>query len=147
MTDQTTAIRGAAGPDASRLALRFARILDDVQYKDLRFEIRVEGDRCFLRVAWHGRDSEDGALKMHYGRWWYLSGHMTRSEVVQTAFKAVMTWEEHETREAFLYRGAAVMAPHFDIDMLAALMTGDRGGLQSRRSDSGKVVNDGNCGD
>lgn len=53
-----------------------------------------------------------------YGRKWRLSPHMTKSEVVQTAFKAVLTFEEHEARENFRYRGRAVFGPHIDVDAL-----------------------------
>jgi hypothetical protein len=59
------------------------------------------------------------------GRKWFLSEHMTRSEIVGTAFKAVLTAMEHETREQFTYRGQAVFGPHIDVDRLALLLTGD----------------------
>jgi len=44
--------------------------------------------------------------------------HMTPSEVVQTAFKSVLTAEEHEAREAFRYRNEAIFCPHFDVEAL-----------------------------
>jgi hypothetical protein len=46
---------------------------------------------------------------------------MTRSEVVQTALKAVLSAEEHEARERFLYKGKAVFGPHFDVDVLHSI--------------------------
>lgn len=52
------------------------------------------------------------------GRKWYLSPHMTKSELVATAFKAVLTFQEHEAREQFTYRGRRVFGPHIDIDAL-----------------------------
>jgi len=55
------------------------------------------------------------------GRKWFLSEHMTKSEIVTTAFKAIMTAVEHETREQFLYRGASIFDPHYDVDCLHAL--------------------------
>lgn len=55
------------------------------------------------------------------GRKWMLSGFMTDGEVVQTAFKAVLTALEHEARELFLYRGVSVFDPHYDIDKLVEL--------------------------
>jgi hypothetical protein len=45
---------------------------------------------------------------------------MTRSELVQTAFKAVLTSIEHEAREQFTYKGARVFGPHFDIEALVS---------------------------
>jgi hypothetical protein len=52
------------------------------------------------------------------GRKWKLSFHMTRSEIVQTALKAVLTAVEHEVREQFLYRGKPIFGPHLDVDRL-----------------------------
>jgi hypothetical protein len=46
---------------------------------------------------------------------------MTTSEIVQTAFKAVMTSQEHIAREFFTYRGKQVFGPHFDVEKLADL--------------------------
>lgn len=56
------------------------------------------------------------------GRKWYLSEHMTESEVVMTALKACLTFEEHEAREAFRYRGAAVAGPHLNVVDLVELI-------------------------
>ena len=41
--------------------------------------------------------------------------------MIQTAFKAVLTAEEHETREAFRYKGQAIFAPHYNVEALVAL--------------------------
>lgn len=54
-------------------------------------------------------------------RKWLLSRHMTPSELVQTAFKCVLTSIEHETREQFTYKGAAIFGPHFDVERLVLL--------------------------
>lgn len=53
-----------------------------------------------------------------YGRKWRLSPHMTKSEIVLTAFKAVETAMEHEVREAFRYRDRRIFGPHIDVDEL-----------------------------
>lgn len=53
-------------------------------------------------------------------RKWYLSRWMTESELVQTAFKAALTAEEHECRERFTYRGNRIFNPHISV---RALMT------------------------
>lgn len=63
-------------------------------------------------------------------RKWVLSSHMTRSELVQTAFKCVLTSVEHEARELFRYRGTAVFGPHFDVEQLHELCK--RGALEVR---------------
>ena len=61
-----------------------------------------------------------GAPQLQRTRKWLLSAHMTRGELVQTAFKCVLTSMEHEAREQFTYRGAPIFGPHFDVDELAA---------------------------
>ena len=46
---------------------------------------------------------------------------MTKSEIVQTAFLAVLTAAEHEIRETFKYHDAAIFGPHFNVDRLVTL--------------------------
>lgn len=53
------------------------------------------------------------------GRKWALSPHMVTSEVVRTAYFAIMQAEHHEIDEKFTYKGAAVYNPHMDLDALA----------------------------
>lgn len=89
---------------------RVREVLDRITYagqKPLRVG-KTEG-AWFLQVRLLG----------HPGRKWMLSEHMTDSELVQTAFKACLAWEEHECRESFLYRGQRVFGPHFDVDVLS----------------------------
>lgn len=50
-----------------------------------------------------------------------LSPNMTKSELVQTAMKAVLAAEEHEAREHFRYRGKCIFGPHIDVDGLLAV--------------------------
>jgi hypothetical protein len=93
-------------------------ILRDVKYKDWRFDV-IEGEGVFFLQVWF--DAEDlvtGELDIQRGRKWYLSSFMRKSEVVMTAFKAIMTAEEHEVREGFRYRGRRVFSPHISIDAL-----------------------------
>lgn len=52
------------------------------------------------------------------GRKWLLSNHMTESEVVMTAFKALLTAEEHEARERFTYRARRIFGPHINVNRL-----------------------------
>lgn len=53
----------------------------------------------------------------HYtGRKWHIEKDATRAEIVRTALKAALTWQEHETRELFTYRGKPVEGPHFEVD-------------------------------
>ncbi len=59
-------------------------------------------------------------MKQH-GRKWRISRYMTASEIAQTAFKAVITSQEHIAREFFTYRGANVYSPHYDVERLFEL--------------------------
>lgn len=76
----------------------------------LYLQVRFRAD-CVLT----GEDEEQ------HGRKWLLSTYMTPGEVVQTAFKAILTAQEHEAREQFRYMGVSVFNPHFDINRLVAL--------------------------
>lgn len=95
-------------------------VLDEVQYKDWEFFVFPLGDgeadsKAFLRVQFMA----DG--KVQKGRKWLLSSHMTKSEIVQTAMKAVLTALEHEAREEFTYKGETIFGPHFDVEALCEL--------------------------
>ncbi|MBM3797289.1 MAG: hypothetical protein FJW31_25315 [Acidobacteria bacterium] len=52
------------------------------------------------------------------GRWWLVNPTDSESDVIRTAFKAAITWEEHEPRERFRYKGTAFFGPHFDVERL-----------------------------
>ena len=86
---------------------RVRALLGDISCGDLRFVV----DAMRLRV-------ERGATGGLSGRWWLIEPGVSESDVVRTAFKAAITWEEHELRERFLYKGAAVFGPHIELDRL-----------------------------
>lgn len=99
-------------------------IVAEIRYKDWNFDV-IEGPNTFydwpsnplLRVRF--RDPITGNTQK--GRKWVISYHMTKSEVVLTAFKAVITAEEHEARELFRYRGSKIFNPHIDVDKMVEL--------------------------
>lgn len=96
-----------------------ANILSEVTYKDWRIRLKEDGNlRPYLQVSFLAEDMESGTIEEQRGRKWYLSQFMTKSEVVATALKAVLTAEEHEARESFRYKGRAIFGPHFDVDAL-----------------------------
>lgn len=88
--------------------------------------VRVEADLFDNAVSDHAL----GEVRQN-GRWWRLSRHMTDGEVVQTAFKAVLTFMEHETRESFKVDGLPVMQPHWSLEALVS-MAQDRDQTQER---------------
>ncbi len=100
--------------------VEFTAILSQCKYKHWEFEVHEIGSsgETWLQLSWVGPDTDTDEYAELKSRKWKLSPFMTKSEVVQTAFKAVMTAEEHETREAFKYRGRSVFGPHLDVDTL-----------------------------
>ena len=103
----------------------FEAILALVTYKDWTFYVEERPSdepslpTYYMQVRFPDADLVTGQIETQHGRKWILSRHMTRSEVVATAFKAVMTAEEHETREKFRYRKRMVYGPHIDVEALA----------------------------
>jgi hypothetical protein len=103
----------------------FESYLEEVRYRDWDFNVHMDGERAYLQVGFWDYDAtlppEERVEKSYQQcRKWFLSPHMTKSEVIQTAFKAILSAEEHETRERFTYRGKAIFGPHFHVDALAA---------------------------
>ena len=98
--------------------------LDNTKYT---FFVNTDGrGALYLQASYYEPDTVTGAIEQQFTRRWFLSPEMTKSELVQTAFKLVMTSSEHRTREAFKYQGEAVFNPHIDIDALVALSKENR---------------------
>lgn len=106
--------------------VRIGHLLDQITYKDWAI-IVAESDpgRYYLQTRFAAPDNSTGEVESWSGRKWQLSTHMTDSEIVQTALKAVLTAEEHEAREKFLYRGRAIFGPHIDVGRLWELTEGE----------------------
>lgn len=79
----------------------------------------------YLQARFDAPCTTAGDMQPQSTRKWLLSPHMTRSEIVQTAFKCVLTAVEHEAREGFRYRGQCIFGPHFDVEALVALRKAD----------------------
>ena len=87
----------------------------DLAYKDWQFRVDKDGiGLWFLQVVVTGFDATTDEPIRWSGRKWRLSMHSTRSEIVQTALKAVLTAEEHEARERFLFRSRPIFSPHLN---------------------------------
>ena len=74
-------------------------------------------NKVYLQWSFSSQDYtvEDRCIKPWTSRKWYLSEHMTESEIVQTALAAAIMAEEHETREAFTYMGKHIFNPHISL--------------------------------
>lgn len=101
--------------------MNVTQVLSNIQYKDWTFIVKED----YLQVAFMSPCAVTGELVEQRGRKWRLSSFMTKSEIVSTALKAVLTAEEHEAREQFKYKSKAIFGPHFDVDKLADLCDTD----------------------
>ena len=93
---------------------RLTKWVAEVSYREWKFVVRQDRDNIggdpYLQLETH----------LWKSRKWKLSPWMVKSEVINTCFKAVMTAEEHEIREAFNYRGVPIYGPHYNVDALVA---------------------------
>jgi hypothetical protein len=100
--------------------------VDDCKYRVDGWTLFV-GQRAtgeiYLQIHMVQPCTKTGHVQSWTGRKWPLSQFMTRSEIVQTVFKAVMTAIEHEARERFHYRGRPIFGPHYDVDKLWSMAT------------------------
>lgn len=108
--------------DFLRFRDRAREVLARVRFPKFRFVVRGIGvTDTFLQIECAGTCNVTDEDLEWKGRKWLLSRHMTDGEIVQTAFKAVLTALEHEAREQFSYRGACIFDPHYDIERLVEL--------------------------
>ena len=97
-------------------------IVDLCRCMEYTFVVLEDGRGAwYLQASYHDSDVITGKSELQLTRRWFVSPEMTKSEIVQTAFKCVMTSMEHRAREWFLYRGRSVFGPHYDVDALHAI--------------------------
>jgi hypothetical protein len=105
---------------------RLKETLDKVSYPGLSFQLVSEDNTYQLRVQCLGTCNVTGEPMQWFGRWWRLSPHMIPTEIVLTAFKAVLTALEHEAREQFTYKGVAVLDSHIDVEELVRIRSEEK---------------------
>jgi len=104
----------------------FEAIVDKIQYKDWRIRIGQNEEHFFLQILFDAPDNHTSVIEEQRCRKWQLSVHMTVSEVVRTAYKAVVGAEEHEIGEHFTYKGELIFNPHVDVETLVDIINRDR---------------------
>lgn len=97
------------------------RLLHSIKFKNWPLHFNPHEERAYIQWMWSDTCPRTGNIKLQRGRKWYLSMHMTDSEIVQTAFLAAMTAMEHEVREFFEYRNQPIFRPHYDVNALHTL--------------------------
>lgn len=98
--------------------------------KLFRFIVRPDREGATVQARFTAECLETGRQEFQLTRRWLISPHATDSEIVQTLFKLCLAAVEHETREAFRYRGAPVFGPHFDVEVLVGMC--ERGATDAR---------------
>ena len=101
---------------------RIKGIMAEVQFPGYDFEVGVLANHYSIRVRYIEADVDTGKEEVQLGRLWVFPAGQKTDQIVQTAFKALMTSYEHRIREHFLFRGTQVMGPHRDLDVLATLL-------------------------
>ena len=100
---------------------RILAVLGAIKFNDWRFVLSQEGSNFFLHIEADETCNVTGKAHTWKSRKWRMSQHMTDGEIVQTAFKAVMTAMEHEVREQFSFMNQTIFDPHYDIYKLVEL--------------------------
>lgn len=80
--------------------------------------IYIDEHKYYLQVSENGTCNRTGAPYTWFGRKWYLSQHMTETEIVKTALKAVLSAVEHEVLEKFKYHNLTIFDPHLSVEAL-----------------------------
>lgn len=101
--------------------LRVDAVIGRIAFNDWRIWARRDDETVYLQISARETCNVTGEPMHWKSRKWLLSPHMTDGEIVQTAFKAVLTALEHEAREQFTYRGTSIFDPHYDVEKLVAL--------------------------
>lgn len=113
---------------------RFIQIMHEVRFPNFVYGLkRTKRGEYFLIGKYWEADTVSGKNEIQYTRKWVLTPEMTKSEVVQTAFKCILTSMEHRTREWFTYRGKAIFGSHYDVDKLYEI-AGDESNFDGRKS-------------
>ncbi len=101
---------------------RVYALVADVQFPDMKFKVRLDSiSRVYIQVG-NYQPNDEGELVFQGGRKWDISEHACDSEIIQTCFLAVKTWQEHEAREFFTYKGRNIFGPHYDLNALVELI-------------------------
>ena len=122
------------------LVERIAAVLTDIEYPGIKIRIgeKALGEVHYLQVSCpEGRCNATGEPMAWTGRKWLLSEHMTETEIVWTAFKAILTALEHEAREKFLYRGVAIADSHTDVNALVEMVKAAGTDARSEKKSAG----------
>jgi hypothetical protein len=98
------------------------KLVSKCKFKDWTIALERDkkgGERPYIQIQFDEVDRFTGKPERQMCRKWYLSFHMTDSEVIRTVHKAIRAAMEHEVDEAFEFDGARIFNPHHDLVFLA----------------------------
>jgi hypothetical protein len=102
---------------------RVRDVVGRVGYREgYRWEVGTEPAHpfgpVFIELQHWRPDAVTGEFAWGGGGRRFLSPDMNDSEIVRTCLGAALSYEEHEVREFFTYKGARVFGPHLDVEAL-----------------------------
>lgn len=94
-------------------------VVNSIQYKEgWNFQISQNAENEFvLQLCIPVVDVLTKEHRLAFGRKWIIP-FKQEGDILRTALMAVLTMEEHEARELFKYKGAAIYGPHQEISRL-----------------------------
>jgi hypothetical protein len=96
------------------------RILRATAWRTREFHARPLGEGFLVWIEGKERDANGDDWLCARGRPWFIQRTESEAQVVQTLLKAALTWEEHEAREHFRFRGERIFDPHLPLETLLA---------------------------
>ena len=101
-------------------------ILNKIKYKDWKLIAQNYTD-CYV-IKWVFLDKDvtnpyDHNLYEQHCRKWFISKHSTESEVIRSAYLAVIQAEMHEAAEQFQFNDVRLFDPHTNYTDLANYMS------------------------
>ena len=98
------------------------KIIEDVNFKDWQIYVNKSHDsRMYLQIIFTAPCVTTKEMLEQKCRKWWLSPYMTETEIVGTAYKAVVAAMDHEVREHFTYKNRTIYNPHFEVNDLIKL--------------------------
>ena len=112
------------------------RIISNITYKpEWWFSVEERKDCYLLQAQFLAKDMDTNKIEVQHGRKWFISRFACKAEIVRTAYKAIVTAEEHEVQENFKYKKQAIHSPHFDPEALVRIYKRERRPFNKRMRD------------
>jgi hypothetical protein len=99
-----------------------------IHFEGYGFRVLEKGDGFLLQGEYTEDDVETRNPELQRTRKWYISPHMTQTEVVDTCFALCERSMRHRCREHFTFDGLRIFSPHIPLHARVAFagLPGDR---------------------